>query len=876
MTTPPDPAAPRARPGPPPGAPGLATATVDDHGVLTGWSEGARRLLGYRAEEVVGRPAAELRAEPTAGSSGGEPTARDGTETAAGDSGRGTAPGTAEDTGRGATSGTAEDTAEDTDRGTADDTGRHTARDTDATAGPCLAHGPRWSGRIALCHRDGHALEVELLAHRGPRDDNGPAGWLLVSAAPREPREPVTPADHAFAQCPCVLALFDTELRLARANADMQAATARTEEQMRGLRLTELVGHGESDRVERAMRQVLESGERLELETHLRGPGERHEHAWSVSLAPLANPNGGLRGVCFAARDTTAEQEARQRLQLLNEAGARLGSHLDLDRIAQELAAVAVPRLADFASVDLLTFLHEGDEPPEGPLREPVTLRRAAHRSVLDGAPEALADVGDLATHPEHSPTAACLLKGRAARHQVTPSLLASWETKDPGRAARIRAHGVHSVIVTPMRARGVTLGTALFARHRTPAPFTDDDTLLAEELTARAAVCVDNTRRYLRERRTAETLQRSLLPQRLPELTALEIASRYLPSGAWAGVGGDWFDAIQLSGARAAVVVGDVVGRGIQAAATMGRLRTAVRTLADIDLPPGELLTHLDDMVTRLYSDEKTERFWSFSATCLYVVYDPVSRRCSIAAAGHPAPLVISPEGTADVLGPPIGPPLGLGELPFEIMETELPEGSLLALYTNGLINGRDRENGDGLETLRDVLSRPAPSLDALCDDVLRALPPAHTDDDIALLLARTRALHSDRVATWDVPADAPAVAEARRSTTEQLIDWGLEETVFTTELIVSELVTNAIRYGRPPIRLRLIRDHDRDLICEVSDASSTAPHMRRARVFDEGGRGLMLVAQMATRWGTRQSTDGKTIWVEQDVSTDSAGSTS
>ncbi|WP_438493155.1 SpoIIE family protein phosphatase [Streptomyces asiaticus] len=848
--TPPDPTAPGVRPDPPPGALGLATATVDDHGVLTGWSEGARRLLGYRAEEVVGRPAAELRAEPTAGGSGGE--------TAAGDSGGGTAPGSGEDTGR----------------GTAEDTGRGTAGDTDAAAGPCLAHGPRWSGRIALCHRDGHSLEVELLAHRGPRDD-GPAGWLLVSAAPREPREPVTPADHAFAQCPCVLALFDTELRLARANVDMEAATDRTEEQMRGLRLTELVGHGESDRVERAMRQVLESGERLELETHLRRPGERHEHAWSVSLAPLANNRtGGLRGVCFAARDTTAEQEARQRLQLLNEAGARLGSHLDLDRIAQELAAVAVPRLADFASVDLLTFLHEGDEPPEGPLREPVTLRRAAHRSVLDGAPEALADVGDLATHPEHSPTAACLLKGRAARHQVTPSLLASWETKDPGRAARIRAHGVHSVIVTPMRARGVTLGAAFFARHRTPAPFTDDDTLLAEELTARAAVCVDNTRRYLRERRTAETLQRSLLPQRLPELTALEIASRYLPSGAWAGVGGDWFDAIQLSGARAAVVVGDVVGRGIQAAATMGRLRTAVRALADIDLPPGELLTHLDDMVTRLYSDEETERFWSFGATCLYVVYDPVSRRCSIAAAGHPAPLVISPEGTADVLGPPIGPPLGLGELPFEIMETELPEGSLLALYTNGLINGRDRENGDGLETLRDVLSRPAPSLDALCDDVLRVLPPAHTDDDIALLLARTRALHSDRVATWDVPAEAPAVTEARRSTTEQLIDWGLEETVFTTELIVSELVTNAIRYGRPPIRLRLIRD--RDLICEVSDASSTAPHMRRARVFDEGGRGLMLVAQMATRWGTRQSTDGKTIWVEQDVSTGSEGSTS
>ncbi|AEM83097.1 SpoIIE family protein phosphatase [Streptomyces violaceusniger] len=805
--TPPDPAARRVRPDTPPGAPGLATATVDGHGVVTGWSEGARRLLGYRAEDVVGRSAGELRAERTAGPAGEGP-------------------------------------------------------------GPCLADEPRWSGRVALCHRDGRRVEVELLAHRGPVD-GGSAGWLLVSAAPREPlsREPGAPADRAFAQCPCVLAVFDTELRLVSANADMEAATTRSEDQMRGLRLTELIRHGEIERVERAMRRVLESGERLELETNLRGPGKSHAHAWSVSLAPLVDRTGGRQGVCFAARDTTAAQEARQRLLLLSEAGARLDSTLDLDRIAQELVKVAVPGFADFASIDLLTFLHRGDEPPAGPLREPITLRRAAHRSVLEGTPEALVDVGGLATHPRHSPTAACLIEGRAARHQVTESLLAGWEATDPARAARIREHGMHSVIVAPMRARGVTLGAAFFARHRTPAPFTEDDTMLAEELTARAAVCVDNARRYLRERMTAETLQRSLLPQGLPDLTALEIASRYLPSGAWAGVGGDWFDAIPLSSARAAVVVGDVVGRGIQAAATMGRLRTAVRTLADIDLPPGELLAHLDDLVNRLSSDENPEIGGAVGATCLYAVYDPVSRHCAIAAAGHPAPLVVGPEGTADLLGLPTGPPLGLGGLPFEVMETELPEGSLLALYTNGLIVGRDREIGEGLETLREVLSRPAPSLEALCDDVLRALLPVRPDDDIVLLLARTRALPADRVATWDIPADAAAVAEARRNATGQLLAWGLEETLFTTELIVSELVTNAIRYGRPPIRLRLIRDRGR-LICEVSDTSNTAPHLRRARVFDEGGRGLMLVAQLATRWGTRQGADGKTIWVEQDLS--------
>lgn len=822
MTTPPDPTAPRVRPDPTPGAPGLATATVDDHGVLTGWSEGARRLLGYRAEEVVGRAAAELRA--------------------------GTADGGADETAGG---------------------------DTGGDTGPCLADGPRWSGRVAVCHRDGHQVEVELLAHRGPLDD-GSMGWLLVSAAPGKPsaQEPGALEDRAFAHYPCVLALFDTDLRLARANADMQAATARSEEQMRGLRLTELVGHGESDRVEQAMRRVLESGERLELETDLRAPGESRAHAWSVSLAPLRNETGAFHGVCFAARDTTAEQDARQRLLLLNEAGARLGSTLDLDRITQELVEVAVPRFADFTGVDLLTFLHRGDEPPTGPLRQPITLRRAAHRSILEGTPEAVPDIGELAIHPEGSPTAKALIEGRAERHRMTESLLKSWEVTDPARAARIRAQGTHTAIVVPMRARGVTLGVVLFARHRTPAPFTDDDVLLAEELTARAAVCVDNARRYLRERSTAETLQRSLLPQRLPELTALDLTSRYLPSGARTGVGGDWFDAIPLSSARVAMVVGDVAGRGIRAAASMGRLRAAVRTLADMDLPPGELLTHLDDLVIRLTSDENPENDESpenvgaFGATCLYVVYDPVSRRCTAAAAGHPAPLVAGPEGTAEPLALPTGPPLGLGELPFETMETELPEGSLLALYTDGLISGHDRESGEGLETLRAVLSRPAPSLDALCDNVLRALPPTHPDDDIALLLARTRALHSDRVVTWDIPANAAAVAETRRRTAEQLLAWELDSALFTTELIVSELVTNAIRYGYPPIRLRLI--HDRGLICEVSDASSTAPHMRRARVFDEGGRGLMLVAQMATRWGTRQGTDGKTIWVEQDLSTD------
>ncbi|NEW77401.1 ATP-binding SpoIIE family protein phosphatase [Streptomyces rhizosphaericus] len=782
----------------------LATATMDAHGVVTGWSEGAQRLLGYRPEEIVGRAVTELWAGETAVEA----------------------------------------------------------------VGRCLAGRSRWSGRVGLCRRDGHRMEAEALAHRVVAD-GGATGWLLVFAVAREPRSPEADAAvGAFTQAPCVLAVFDTDLRLVRANADMEAAAALTEDRMRGMRLVEILSHPESEKTEEGMRRVLESGERQVLEAYLRVPGESREHAWTISLAPLKDRTGRVYGVCLAAYDTTRRHQAQQRLLLLNEAGKRIGSTLDLAHVAHELADVAVPRVADFVGVDLLTFLDRGEEPPSGPLSRPITMRRAAHRSVLPGTPEAVADVGDLDTHPESSPSAECLAEGRAILYQVTDELMVRWDALDPVRAARIREYGIHSELVVPMRTRGVTLGVVFFARHRTPVPFDEDDLLLAEEITARAAVCVDNARRYKRERMTARALRRNLLPRRLPDLAAVEVTSRYLPSETWVGVGGDWFDVIPLSGARAALVVGDTVGRGVEASATMGRLRSAIRTLADIDLPPGELLTHLDDLVTRLAAEDEPEPPEATGATCLYAVYDPVSRHCTIASAGHPPPVVVTPDGSADILDVPNGPPLGLGTLPFEAVETELSEGSVLALYTDGLVEGHDRAIDEGLEALCESLAQPGPSLDALGDTVLRTLLPARPEDDVALLLARARALGPDRVATWEIPPEPAVVSRIRREVTARLMDWGLEKLVLTTELVVSELVTNAIRYGRPPIRLRLIRD--RALICEVSDFSSTAPHLRRARALDEGGRGLFLVAQLAQRWGTRLEVHGKTIWAEQDLSDD------
>jgi serine phosphatase RsbU (regulator of sigma subunit) len=556
------------------------------------------------------------------------------------------------------------------------------------------------------------------------------------------------------------------------------------------------------------------------------------------------------------------ERRLRWRLSTVNEAGMRVGTTLDVGRTTEELANLAVEHFADLVTVDLLDSVLRGDDTPSG---APLLLRRMAQRSVVGGDPNLTLGPRQLYIAEEGSATVRSLVTGQPTRHHPdAPGRPqdAGAAPADAGRA--IVADHIHSALVVPLRARDATLGVARFSRHRNPEPFDDEDLLLAQEIAARAAVAVDNARRYTNAHSTALTLQRSLLPHKASEYTAVEVACRYLPAGARAGVGGDWYDIIPLSGARVALVVGDVVGRGVHAAATMGRLRTAVRTLADIDLPPDELLTHLDDVVLRLsmeaFADPDTDAH--IGATCLYAVYDPVSNRCSLARAGHVLPAVVSREGTFDILDLPPGPPLGLGGLPFESAEIDLPEGSLLALYTDGLIQARDRDVDAGLALLRQALAQSGASLEATCDRVIDTLLPERPDDDVALLLARARALGTSQVVTWELAADPTAVSRARSYVAEQLGAWGLEGLGFIAELVVSELVTNAIRYGRPPIRLRLI--HDRTLLCEVSDVSNTTPHLRRARIFDEGGRGLLLVAQLAERWGTRHARHGKTVWAE------------
>ncbi|WP_406005362.1 SpoIIE family protein phosphatase [Streptomyces sp. NBC_00637] len=737
------------------------------------------------------------------------------------------------------------------------------ARDLLADGTPDLT-GARWDGTVTLRHRDGRPVRVWLLAHRLPARADDPGHWLVVTPLSGDGpgSSDALLAAAGLVQSPCAIAVYDERLRLRRINDAMREVIGLPEERIRGLRLAEIGGAPQSTELEQHMLRVLTTGRAQDVQTYTRTGGEARAHAWLARMAPVTDADGRIRGVCLTAHDFTENYLARERLQLVNEASVRIGSTLDVTRTAQELAEVCVPALADFVSVDLLDP-QDGGEPPSR-FSPPVGLRRAAHHSVNPGSPEAVAKPGEVQQYPTGSPQADSLVAGHTIIGSLAGGGLDAWLAWDPVRGARVREIGIHSTMSVPIQARGVTLGVAVLTRFRRPDPFTPDDVLLAEEITARAAVCVDNARRFSRERETALALQRSLLPRTLPRTAAVDAASRYLPA-ARAGVGGDWFDVIPLSGMRVAMVVGDVLGHGIQASATMGRLRTAVRTLADIDLAPDELLTHLDDLVVRLSEEAGGEgNPGEVGASCLYAVYDPVSRRCTLARAGHPAPVVLRPNGPARRVEVPAGPALGVGGLPFETAELELAEGSVLAFYTDGLIESREREVSAGLRLLSETLAAYSDSLDETCDRILHALlPPGGAADDVALLLARTRGLPASQVATWDIPADPALVAPIRKQAVEQLSRWGLGEASFTTELVVSELVTNAIRYGAHPIRLRLIHDAT-TLICEVSDTSHTAPHLRRAKTWDEGGRGLLLVAQLTQRWGSRHTPEGKTIWAE------------
>ncbi|MFE1248291.1 SpoIIE family protein phosphatase [Streptomyces sp. NPDC058735] len=676
-----------------------------------------------------------------------------------------------------------------------------------------------------------------------------------------------------FGQSPFGFLLIDPDLRVRRANQRFASIFGGTPDDHRGKGVHDYLQRGEAERVAATMRRVLETGNSI-TDMHVTGfvPGSDEPRHWSVNLYRVNSGSGRPIGIAWLGTDITARRAAareaaaaRRNLALLNEAGARIGNSLDLETTARQLLDVVVPGFCDLATVDLYQGLLVGDETPPGLADGSAGLRRVAFASAVSDAPftgtGAPVAVGAVHHYPFNSSCADAL---RTARPQTVPG-------EDGGL--------VQSTIAVPMVAHDTVVGLVQFARTKGSEPFGERDRDLAVELAARAAVCIDNGRLYRREHERALILQRSLLPPGDPEASGLDIACRYLPGNANTGrpseVGGDWFDVIELPGHRTALVVGDVMGRGLRAAVAMGELRTAVRTLAQLDLEPAEVLSQLDEIARGLGAPGGVQQATRaarrpreadlsevYLATCVYAVYDSVTRRCTFANAGHLPPVLVEPGEPALMLDVPPGLPLGVGGEPFEEVEVELPEGALLALYTDGLVESRNHPLDEGLQAFVSALSDPAQPLEDVCDGVLNTLDTHHGEDDIALLMARVQGLPTDSVGDWTLPREPRSVGRAREYARAQLLSWDMEPLVDTTELLVSELVTNALRYGEGEIRLRLLLD--RTLVCEVWDSGLVQPRRRRARDTDEGGRGLQLVGLLSAAWGSRRTPRGKTVWFE------------
>jgi hypothetical protein len=411
------------------------------------------------------------------------------------------------------------------------------------------------------------------------------------------------------------------------------------------------------------------------------------------------------------------------------------------------------------------------------------------------------------------------------------------------------------SMLVLPLVARGTVLGCMTLLRGADRPPFDEVDASYLRELAARAALSVDNARLHQREAHAASVLQRSMLPTSPPLIPGVQIAHRYLPGDRRAEVGGDWFDAVRLPGSRVALMVGDVMGHGLQSAAAMGRFRTAMQTLAALDLPPAQILRHLDNLSQRLGDNH-------LLATCLYAVYDPIARRCQLASAGHVPPVLVHPDGRGELLDIPSGAPIGVGGVPFETREIPVTDGSMLVLCTDGLVEMRGGDIGDGLAALCGNVVDPKRPPEEVCDTVLERLHTDDRKDDLALLVARFDGIHADDVAAWALHLDTAEVPRARRLVAGKLAAWGLDELSETTQLLVSELVTNALRVAKGGVWLQVTRV-DR-LLVEVSDDDHNLPSLESSKPDSMGGRGLGLVSQLAARWGTSRKAVGKVVWFE------------
>ncbi len=551
---------------------------------------------------------------------------------------------------------------------------------------------------------------------------------------------------------------------------------------------------------------------------------------------------------------------ALMRHALLDGAVRRIGGALDIDQLAPELANILVPHFCNSAGLLLMeSLLGDGDGDGENTARGSNQLVRRLALASDDGDPgwAAAFPVGEILRYPADSLYTRCLDTCKPASQVMTEEsaqeLAAKWL-----RTPVARLISGASMLALPIMAGEAMLGFFVCSRRTGFHRFDAYDTEIGMEFASRSALFVEGARRYSRERATALTLQRSMLPTGLSYPSCVDVTHRYLPGSKLIEVGGDWYESIRLPGGRVALVVGDVAGHGVRAAVTMGRLRTAIKTLTMLELPPAETLQRLDDLMHELGVNEP------HFATCVYAIYDSVDGTCEVASAGHLPPLLVRPDGTNQFLDLSPAPPLGIGASPIFSRTLRIDDGSLLVMYTDGLVERRNEDIDEGLERLRTVFGEQSPGqpLDDLCREALADVYDDHQRDDIAILVARLGRISQDLHVSWKLAAKLTAAKRARSLIRTPLRRWGLADLTPVAELVVSELVTNAVRYAQGTIGLRLV--NERGLFIEVLDDSAALPRLRHAEEDDERGRGLQVVSQLASRWGTRRAGTGKVVWAE------------
>ncbi|MER7111482.1 ATP-binding SpoIIE family protein phosphatase [Streptomyces sp. NPDC000229] len=806
---------PQPRPAPGPagaiGAAGripLAVVVVDGDGLVSHWSTGARRLFGHAKEAALGQPAAELL--PVSGALDRS------------------CPYAADD----------------------DVLDRNRPYPADDDPGPALeaslgglASYPA-AGRARLSEPGGERTDVLWWAY--PLVGPGPERLLVLAADTAQFRGDAAGQEH-FERIAPGFALhtdFPGSDELAR-------------------RLPEILPNMSVRQATRIVSQVLELGYPvLEFSHHDRVPvtpdwgvPRRAERAARVRAAgdgPERNP----------AHDVEQDLEyaaVRERLEFLNEVSGRIGSSLDLARTIQEVSAAVVPRFTDVAGTHLREQVVAGEGFPDGPPDATTLWHRVAVEHVDEpGRWDDVVPVGESMPFPVHTPFFQCMTTGEPVlvpriSEEMGTAIASQFEKRD----IRPLING-RSMLVLPLKARDVVLGFMILLRHPGRALFNDMDRVTGAELAARAGLVLDNARMYTYQESVAELLQDAMLPQVPARLAGCDTATRYLPGTLLGRVGGDWFDSIKLPGSRTALVVGDVMGHGLNSAAMMGQLRTAVQTMAGLGLPPAQLLRNLDDLAQRLGEH--------YLATCLYAVYDPVAGELLMANAGHVPPVIVRAEdGRSDLIDLPTGAPIGVGGVPFETVRVPVAPGDRLVMCTDGLVEVRGEDIGVGLATLCESAAHPAASMDDACDAIIRALGArGGRRDDVALLMARLGGIAPEDVARWELAPEPREVARARRLVGERLAEWGLEEAVETARLVVGELVTNAVLHaeGARRIAVRLVRTEA--LLCEVTDDGHTLPALLSAGTADEYGRGLRVVSALAAEWGASRTGDGTSVWCE------------